>query len=89
MKEDNKSSLPGHVGQDLAHRSSWPASAVSMTTQGRVCVGACVCVCVLQISRRRCFCELRILGVRLKPETCACPSVCARSESRRGDMIYV
>lgn len=37
MKEDNKSFLSGHVGQDLTHQSSWPVTTIGMTTQ-TVCV---------------------------------------------------
>ncbi|CAB1429242.1 unnamed protein product [Pleuronectes platessa] len=29
MEEDNKSFLPGHVDQDLAHQPSWPVTTIA------------------------------------------------------------
>lgn len=56
MKEENKSFLSGHVGQDLAHQPSWPVTTISMTTQGAVC--ACVCLRVFIYFYVHCFCYL-------------------------------
>lgn len=79
MKEDNKSFLLGHVGQDIAHQSSWPVSTIGMTTQGFVCVCEHVCVCMCFYTSPYSFflflCNNMMVShavVCLKTVTCAC-----------------